>query len=231
MRASGAPGSSCRREPLARRLTSYFRELEVATQKHKKLPKSQNYFMSRAGAYSTMATSPMQKRLSPNTFAVLQADVYLFLARSRTPTRFRESLYVIGPKKGQNRAKKLWILVHLIDFSESSKYGSWMSIPSSIFKSYVYVAETPTRVCLTKLFPEGICAPLMSAIKRYCRELSIEYFNLPKIGGVCEIASKEHEGPSSLLLKAPHTYTRTYVPDTKKAIIISRPGSVHDTEL
>ena len=27
-----------------------FRELEVATQKHKKLPKSRNYFMSRAGA-------------------------------------------------------------------------------------------------------------------------------------------------------------------------------------
>ena len=33
-------------------------------------------------------------------------------------------------------------------------------------------------------------------------------FSLPKIGGgVCEISSKEHEGPSSLLLKAPHVYT------------------------
>ena len=33
-------------------------------------------------------------------------------------------------------------------------------------------------------------------------------FSLPKIGGVvCEISSKEHEGPSSLLLKAPHIYT------------------------
>ena len=32
-------------------------------------------------------------------------------------------------------------------------------------------------------------------------------FSLPKIGGVvCEISSKEHEGPSSLPLKAPHIY-------------------------
>ena len=32
-------------------------------------------------------------------------------------------------------------------------------------------------------------------------------FSLPKVGGVvCEISSKEHEGPSSLLLKAPHIY-------------------------
>ena len=43
----------------------------------------------------------------------------------------------------------------------------------------------------------------MSAIKRYCRELSIEYFSLPKIGAVCEISSKERDGSSSLLLKAP----------------------------
>ena len=42
-------------------------------------------------------------------------------------------------------------------------------------------------------------------------------FSLPKIGGVsCEISSKEHEGPSSLLLKAPHIY----ILDTK-AILVS----------
>ena len=52
-----------------------------------------------------------------------------------------------------------------------------------------------------------ISAVLTSAIKRYCRELSIEYFSLPKIGGVCEISSKENEGYSSLLLKAPHMHT------------------------
>ena len=42
-------------------------------------------------------------------------------------------------------------------------------------------------------------------------------FSLPKIGGVvCEISSKEHEGPSSLLLKAPHVC----ILDTK-AILVS----------
>ena len=68
----------------------------------------------------------------------------------------------------------------------------------------------------------------MSAIKRYCRDLSIEYFSLPKIVGVCEISIEEHEGASSLMLKAPHRYA--YVPDTK-AIIINRPDSVHGAGL
>ena len=48
----------------------------------------------------------------------------------------------------------------------------------------------------------------MSAFKRNCRELSIEYLNSPEIDGVCEISSKEHEGPSSFRLKAPHSYAR-----------------------
>ena len=58
-----------------------------------------------------------------------------------------------------------------------------------------------------------ISAVLMSAIEMYCRELSMEYFSLvPKVGGVCEIASKEHGGSSSLLLKAPY---KIHIPDTK----------------
>ena len=41
-------------------------------------------------------------------------------------------------------------------------------------------------------------------------------FSLPKIGEVvCEISSKEHEGPSSLLLKAPHIY----ILDTKDILV------------
>ena len=49
--------------------------------------------------------------------------------------------------------------------------------------------------------------------------IAIHVFSLPKIGGVlCEISSKEHEGPSSLLLKALHIYV--YILDTK-AILVS----------
>ena len=48
----------------------------------------------------------------------------------------------------------------------------------------------------------------MSEFNRYCQERSVEYFNLSEIGGVCEISSKEREGPSSFRLKAPHIYTR-----------------------
>ena len=42
------------------------------------------------------------------------------------------------------------------------------------------------------------------------RELSIGYFNLPKIGGVYEISSKERERPS-LRLKAPHIQKNTFL--------------------
>ena len=61
---------------------------------------------------------------------------------------------------------------------------------------------------------------LLSAFKRKSRELSIEYLNSPELGRVCEISSKEREGPPSFRLKAPHIYTRY------KAIIINRAGSV-----
>ena len=45
-------------------------------------------------------------------------------------------------------------------------------------------------------------------------------FSSPKIGGVvCEISSKEHEGPSSLVLKAPHKYTL----DTKAVLFSAEP--------
>ena len=43
-----------------------------------------------------------------------------------------------------------------------------------------------------------LSAVLLSAIKTYCPELSIEYVSLPKIGGVCEISS--NDGFFSLLL-------------------------------
>ena len=51
--------------------------------------------------------------------------------------------------------------------------------------------------------------------------------SLPTIGGViCEISSKEHEGRSSLLLKAPHVY----ILDTKaildSAVLLVRHASL-----
>ena len=56
-------------------------------------------------------------------------------------------------------------------------------------------------------YSSRISVVLMSAFERYFRDLSIDYFNLPKIGGVYEISGKEREGPSSLLLKGPHIHT------------------------
>lgn len=69
--ASGARGS-CRRQPeTTRKVFSWTRSCEPATQK-KKLAQSLNtWFQAREAIDSTNATSPMKKRLSPKTFAGL----------------------------------------------------------------------------------------------------------------------------------------------------------------
>ena len=54
-----------------KRLTRCFRELEVASQQHKKLPKSQKHFIARVGVYRP--TSPIETRISPK-FVVFQED-------------------------------------------------------------------------------------------------------------------------------------------------------------
>ena len=76
--------------------------------------------------------------------------------------------------------------------------------------SYQFITFSPVKRPLQRCNRDRyswISAVLMSAIRRYCRELFIDCFSLPKISGVCEISRKEHEGPSSLLLKAPYRYT------------------------
>ena len=79
--------------------------------------------------------------------------------------------------------------------------------------------------------PQALQLDLRGVIKRTQKVLSRAIhviFSLPKIGGVvCEISSKEHEGPSSLILEAPHIHT--LVLDTT-AILINWPGSAHDAE-
>ena len=54
----------------------------------------------------------------------------------------------------------------------------------------------------------------------------MEHINLAEIDAVCGISGKEHEGLSSLWLKAPHIY----IPDTRTTIR-NRPGSVHEALL
>ena len=55
----------------------------------------------------------------------------------------------------------------------------------------------------TRIPYSWVSVVLMSASKRYCRGLSIEYSSSPDIGAVCEISRKKHDRLSSLLLKAP----------------------------
>ena len=80
------------------------------------------------------------------------------------------------------------------------------STPEAV--SYHFFLVFPRRGALCNAATTGatyswVSVVTMSAIKGYCRELSIEYSSLPKIGAVCEISSKEHEGSSSSQLKAP----------------------------
>ena len=63
---------------------------------------------------------------------------------------------------------------------------------------------------------------LMSAIKRYCRELSIEYVSLlPQIGGVCEIPGIKQGARRTFFVAAESTILCSiYIPGTKKLFIL-----------
>ena len=70
-------------------------------------------------------------------------------------------------EKGRKRAKKLWIPVYLHNFFWNFEIRILAVNPYSISKSYAYVAETPTRVCLTFCSSGNLLAfkTLMSPIK------------------------------------------------------------------
>ena len=74
--------------------------------------------------------------------------------------------------------------------------------------SYYFFHVFSRRGALCKAATTGatyswVSVVIMSAIKRYCRQLSIEYSSSPKLGAVGEMSSKEHDASSSLLLKEP----------------------------
>ena len=84
----------------------------------------------------------------------------------------------------------------------------------------IFFTFSPAEVPSATPQPQALQLDLRRVNKRNQNVLSRAthvIFSLPKIGGVvCETSSKEHEGPSSLLLKAPHIY----ILDTK-AILVS----------
>ena len=96
-----------------------------------------------------MAISPMKKRLSPKVCCSPGGSFYLVLERSRNTYGPKKNIPVrgctsLGSKKGEKGRKSSGFLFICINSSETSIYGSWLQIPYSIFKSYVYFAETPT---------------------------------------------------------------------------------------
>ena len=65
-----------------------------------------------------------------------------------------------------------------------------------------------------------ISAVLMSSIKMYCREISIEYFSLlPKIGGVCEIPGMKQRAWRIFFVAAESTIYYTYLIQKKLFIL------------
>ena len=83
----------------------------------------------------------------------------------------------------------------------------WTRVAEAIFFFAFFPLKCPRQRRHHEHYSQ-LSAVLLSAFKRKCRELSIEYLDSPEIGGVCEISSKEREGPPSFRLKAPHIYTR-----------------------
>ena len=130
VRESGAPDSS--RKGGQKRPAGCFRELEVASQQHKKLPKSQKYFISRAGAYIID-----EKPLSPNVYMCI---VLYFPFRRRTRNTCGRENYSPVRASAQKRTKKaetLWTLLRLEHFCVISKFRSCLQIPRSTSSSFV----------------------------------------------------------------------------------------------
>ena len=63
--------------------------------------------------------------------------------------RSRDSLYIVGANKGRKQAKKLWKNCLFASFFWKFEMRILDVNLLLYFKSYVYVAETPTRACLT----------------------------------------------------------------------------------
>ena len=74
----------------------------------------------------------------------------------------------------------------------------------------IFFTFSPAEVPSATLEPQALYLDLRRVNERNQKVLSIaiHVFSLPKIGGVlCEISSKEHEGPPSVRLKAPYIHT------------------------
>ena len=106
-------------------------------------------------------------------------------------------------------------LPHAIKYS-----GFFLAFSTQVAVAIIFCTFPPAEVPSAMPQPQVLQLDLRRVNKRNRKGLSRAIhviFRLPKIGGViCEISSKEHEGPSSLLLTAPHVY----ILDTK-AILVS----------
>ena len=83
-------------------------------------------------------------------------------------------------------------------------------VSSCVAVAIIFFTFPPDEVPSATSQPQALQLDLRCVNERNQKVLSRAIhviFSLPKVGGVvCEISSKEHEGPSSLLLKVPHIY-------------------------
>ena len=95
----------------------------------------------------------------------------------------------------------------------------FLAFSTRVAVAIIFFTFSPAEVSSATLQPQALQLDLRRVNKRIEKVLSRAIhgiFSLPKMGGVvCEISSKEHEGPSSLLLTAPHRY----ILDTKVILV------------
>ena len=114
-------------EGIQKRLTRCFRGLEVASQQHKNLPRSQTHFNSRAGADEYIID---EKTDFTTSLLFTRRMIQLFSTRTRKACRPKYFIPVRGskllsPKKDKNGLKGSGFFL-CINFSETSKYVSWL---------------------------------------------------------------------------------------------------------
>ena len=93
------------------------------------------------------------------------------------------------------------------------KSNIFLAFSTPVAVSYYFFNVFPRQGVLCNAATTGatyswVSVAMMSATKRYCRELSIEYSSVSKIGAVCDISRKEHDGSSFLLKASKHRVPR-----------------------
>ena len=175
-RASGSADVSQRQPESTHEVFCWTRRCDLAAQNTPEIAKLSHFTRENLVRWHLWKSACTKRLLFSRRMLLCILRTYPKHLRKKT-LRPLEGLYVIGPEKGLTRAKSSRIMYISTNCSETRTYGSCLKTPHSTFKSYVYVAQTSTRVSLTTFFPEWSSVSLKLLPWNFCREICPIVYN------------------------------------------------------